>query len=151
LAGVDGSVSIEPTQAELDYIGGIERLHDPTAVRVTVSEAGIEITEVMPGSRKILIPAADVVDASVTQAENAPSDESGKQTWWNRLRRSVSRTAKAGQILHSDGRDFTLTIRYRENNTVQSAVFQRQGNPGLLTIQLLARAVASLARLTQPN
>ena len=46
-----------------------------------------------------------------------------------------------------DGRDFTLTVTYRENGVVRTAVFQRQGGPGLLTIQILARTVGSLVRL----
>jgi hypothetical protein len=143
----DGSAFFEPTQADLDYVGGIERLHDPTAVRVTVSEAGIEITEIMPGTRKILIDAADLVDASVTHNNSLADGNVLHRPWWSKLRRPFSNKTRAEEIPPEDARDFTLTVTYRENGVVRRAVFQRQGGPGSLTIQILARTVASLKRL----
>jgi hypothetical protein len=135
----------EPTQAELDYVGGIERLDDPTPVRLAISEAGIEIVEIMPGSRKILIAAAAVVDARVT---GKPSlEKTTPQPWWLRLGRSLFRTSRRTERPIEESPDYTLTIRYQESGEVRTAVFHRRGGAGLLMIQGLARSVASLVRL----
>src|ERR1051325_9518803 len=69
----------EPTQAELDYVKGLERLDDPTPVRLSISESGIEIVEIMPGSRRIVIAAGDVVDARVTGAGTPNPEETARQ------------------------------------------------------------------------
>ena len=135
----------EPTQAELDYVGGLERLDDPTPVRLAISESGIEIIEIMPGSRRIVIDAADVVDARVTGAGATNPDETTVHPWWHRLSRSVFRTSRRPGV--PVDQDYTLTIRYRESGEVLNAVFHRRGGAGLSMMQGLARSVASMVRL----
>ena len=137
----------EPTQAELDYVGGIERLDDPTPVRLAISEAGIEIVEIMPGSRKILIPAAAVIDARVTGAGGPTPVKTKPQPWWVRLGRSVSRKSRRPQMSAEESPDYTLTIRYQEDGEERSAVFKRSGGAGLSMIRGVARSVASLVRI----
>ena len=137
----------EPTQAELDYVGGIERLDDPMPVRLAISKAGIEIVEVMPGSRKILIPAGDIVDARVTGAGKPSSEKITPDPWWRRLRRSIFGRSRTGDSLIEETPLYTLTIRYEEAGEVRSAVFHRRGGAGLSMIQGLARSAASLVRL----
>ena len=137
----------EPTRAELDYVGGIERLEDPTAVRLVISEAGIEIVEIMPGSRKVLIPAAAIVDARVTVGGGPRPEKTTPQPWWLRLGRSILRTSRRTKRPVEEIPDYTLTIRYQESGEARSAVFHRRGGAGLSMIQGLARSVASLVRL----
>lgn len=137
----------EPTQAELDYVGGIERLDDPTPVRLAISEAGIEIIEIMPGSRKILIPAAALVDARVTGAGGPTQEKTTTRPWWLRFGRSVSRKSRRTEEHRDETPDYTLTIRYQEGGEERSAVFHRRGGAGLLMVQGLTRSVASLVRL----
>jgi hypothetical protein len=136
----------EPTQAELDYVGGIERFDEPTPVRLVISEDGIEIVEIMPGSRKILIPAADVVDARVTGAGGPSLGKTTPQPWWLRIGRSVFRSRRTERLVE-ESPNYTLTLRYQESGEVRSAVFHRRGGAGLSMIQGLARSVASLVRL----
>ena len=137
----------EPTQAELDYVGGIERLDDPTPVRLAISEAGIEIVEIMPGSRRILIPVADIVDARVTGGGNPNPEMITPPPWWLRLGRSVLRRSPTGESSIEEIPVYALTIRYEEAGEVRSAVFHRRGGAGLSMIQGLARSAASLVRL----
>ena len=137
----------EPTQAELDYVAGIERLDDPTPVRLAISEAGIEIVEIMPGSRKILIPAGDIVDARVTGAGKRSPEKITSPPWWLRLGRSVFRRTRTADSPTEEIPVYTLTIRYEEAGEVRSAVFHRRGGVGLSMIQRLARSAASLVRL----
>ena len=136
----------EPTQAELDYVGGIERLDDPTPVRLAISEAGIEIIEIMPGSRKILIPAADVIGGRVTGGGRSLQNVKA-QPWWVRLGKSFSRTSRGTRKSGEESPDHTLTIRYREDGEERSAVFKRSGGAGLSMIRGVARSVASLVRI----
>lgn len=136
----------EPTQAELDYVGGIERFDEPTPVRLAISEDGIEIVEIMPGSRKILIPAADVIDARVTGAGGPGPGKTTPQPWWLRIGRSVFRSRRTERLVE-ESPNYTLTLRYQESGEVRSAVFHRRGGAGLSMIQGLARSVASLVRL----
>jgi hypothetical protein len=136
----------EATQAELDYVGGIERLDDPTPVRLSISEAGIEIVEIMPGSRRILIPASDVIDARVTGGGPAPG-KANASPWWVRIGQSFSRKSRRTQMSGEESSDYTLTIRYQEGGEERSAVFHRKGGAGLSMIRGVTRSVASLVRL----
>jgi len=137
----------EPTQAELDYVGGIERLDDPTPVRLAISETGIEIVEIMPGSRKIVIPAEAVVDARVTSAGGPTPEKTSQQPWWRRLGRSFSRKSRSAAMPGEESTNYALTIRYQEGGEERTAVFHRKGGAGLSMIRGLARSVASLVRL----
>ena len=136
----------EATQAELDYVGGIERLDDPTPVRLAISEAGIEIVEIMPGSRKILIPAAAVIDARVTGGKPV-SGKTNVESWWVRFGKSFSRKARRTQMSGEESLDYTLTIRYQEGGEERRAVFHRRGGAALSMIRGVTRSVASLVRL----
>ena len=144
MAGAPASTPpFEPAQAELDYVSGIGRLDDPAPVKLSVGEAGIEISETMPGTRRIVIDAASVIDARVSD-EGRVSEGQSRQTWWRKLTESFLRSENKGRIRPAENRNYSLTIRYQEEGRLRAAVFHRRGSAGLLMIQGLARAVASL-------
>src|ERR1051325_11020811 len=53
--------SFDPTRVEIDYLDGIERLDNPAPVKLLISADGLEVTELMPGSRSIKIAAASLI------------------------------------------------------------------------------------------
>ncbi|HWC75990.1 MAG TPA: hypothetical protein VG778_00920, partial [Blastocatellia bacterium] len=85
IIGTSDLTSVETSQAEVDYVRGIERLEYPTPVKLVVNEAGLEITETLPGSRRISIPASSLIDARVSNPEEPESDKGGRRPWWSRV------------------------------------------------------------------
>jgi hypothetical protein len=132
--------SFEPAQAELDYLGGINRLPDPAPIKLLVSEAGVEVTEVMPGSRRVLISREALIDAVLVDASTIASHE--RRAWRSRfkLRRSSPRFQQKVQ-------DYRLTIRYQEDGEVRAATFRRQDSHGLTMINAVARSVTTLVAI----
>src|ERR1044071_7950505 len=72
------------TRFELHYLGGISRLDNPEPVSLTVSLDGIEISESLPGSRRVHIAADAIIDAHIINNIQKVKVEN-KIAWWRRL------------------------------------------------------------------
>jgi hypothetical protein len=141
-------ISFDPTQIEIEYLDGIERLDDPTPVRLRIDANGVEVTELMPGSRTIRLPAeslirADVVDASVVVE---PTRER-RPLWKMLLLPFTFASGGEGEIVEMTQYDYVLTIRYKNGDGTRNAVFHRQDRAGLSIVEGLARIINMLARL----
>ncbi|HXG66917.1 MAG TPA: hypothetical protein VNO70_17575 [Blastocatellia bacterium] len=132
--------NFEPTLAELDYHSGIARLDDPLTVKVMVSAAGVEVTELMPGSRRILIPAASIIDVDTYETEMMPEPNQEPLSWWERALRALRKDA--GKAAH----DYVLKITYEEGGEIWSALFHREGDMGASLVNRIARAIGALVR-----
>ncbi|HKY05981.1 MAG TPA: hypothetical protein VJQ56_13885, partial [Blastocatellia bacterium] len=55
----------QTTEIEVGYLGGIERLDNPCPVKLVVGPSGLEVSEVMPGSRVIKIAPDQLTGARV--------------------------------------------------------------------------------------
>src|SRR5215471_13492958 len=73
------STEIDTTTLEVDYMSGIDRLDNPGPVRMVISSEGIEIAEILPGSRSFKIPAASIIEVNVT-ASNV-KNEAMERPW----------------------------------------------------------------------
>ena len=132
--------SFEPTAAELDYHSGIARLDESLTVRVVVSAAGVEVTELMPGSRRILRPAESIIDVETYEAEMMPAPNRVPLSWWERALRALRKDAGKAD------RDYVMKITYKEGGEVWNALFHREGEMGASLVNRIARIIGALVR-----
>ena len=129
--------AIQKTHVEIGYLDGITRFEDPASVRLTVSDEGIEVAEVLPGTRSFKIPASSIIESNFADASTV-TDEAQVP----RKRRWFSRAKSAEVKVH----DYILAIKYKEGDETRTAVFHRQDRAGLTVIEKLSRIVNSLIR-----
>lgn len=138
--------SFETTQIELDYLSGIERLDEPIPVRLIVGPSGLEVFELMPGSRRVLIPADSLLEAQTdTQTEKTGEEASSRRRNQISFRRSHPGVG-SGRPHDSSKQVCILTIRFREGDEMRDAVFQDQEGRGQSSIDNIARTISMLIR-----
>jgi hypothetical protein len=115
--------SFEITQIEMDYASGIERLSEPMPVRLIVGPSGLEVIEMMPGSRRVLIPADSLIEALAETATDDAKEE-----------RDSVKQARG------------LTVRYREAAEVRVALFYTEDERSQSSIEQVVRIISILIR-----
>ena len=138
----DPAARFATTTVELDYLDGIDRLDNPEPLRVRISAAGVQVEEILPGSRKSLIPADALIAAEVTDATVVIEKEK-KPTRWGWLwlgSRSRSADESDREVRH----DYILTIRYHAGGEVRTAVFHREDSQGKTYIANVAKTLNAL-------
>lgn len=147
LIGSNRTASVGTTKVEIGYLDGIDRFDDSGPVRLIISAEGIEITELIPGTRSFKIPAASVLGASVVDASTTKEGKRVRSTWlWITLGpfALLSPGKRTPDIkIH----DYILTIRYTAGDKIRNAVFHREDRAGLSVVEGLARIVSTLAKM----
>ena len=131
------------TTVEADYLEGIDRLDDPGPVRLVISPDGIEVVEVLPGSRSIKIPAASILEANLTYSTD--TEESQQRPWWRRAIEPLSFASTSDRTRDVEASDYILTIKYRDGDEVRTGVFSRSDRQGLMLARKLAGILGKLA------
>lgn len=121
---------------ELEYLNGLERLTDPTPIRLTVRADGIKISEVMPGTRAVWIALDQIVEAR-TSASLRSVGKAPSRSLFGRLSRSENKEPNRQQI---------LTIRYRIGDTIHSVVFRREESDSFSRLDQIARMISLMAK-----
>lgn len=121
---------------ELEYLNGLERLTDPTPVRLAVRADGIKISEVMPGTRSVWIASDQIVEAR-TSATLRSVGKVPSRGLLGRLARSEKKEPARQQI---------LTLRYRAGDAIHSAVFRREESATFSRLDQIARMISSMAK-----
>jgi len=144
--------SFEPTRVDVDYLDGLERLGDPTPVRLLINSTGIEVSEQMPGSRTAHIAAQAIIDANTVDASLTVEEKPAPTPLWRYLilpfgigwffKKKPGPTEKKQH-------DYVLLIRYRSGDETRTAVFHRQDRAGLTVVEGLARIINLLVRFTR--
>ena len=141
----------EPTRVEVDYLDGLDRLGDPTPVRLLIDSSGVEVSEQMPGSRTAHIAAPAIIDASTVDASLTVEAKPERTPLWRYLILPFGsgyffkkKAAPAEEKQH----DYVLLIRYRAEGAARTAVFHRQDRAGLTVVEGLARIINLLVRVT---
>ena len=136
--------SFETTRVEIDYVDGIERLDNPVPVRLIISSEGLEISELMPGSRTFKITAEAIIDATVVDASTTIEGKKARPGWlWFAL------GPFAAKKLPDEKHDYILNITYRVDEEERNAVFQRSDRLGLHALEGLAKIIRVLIRLRE--
>ena len=107
-----------------------------------ISAAGVQVEEILPGSRKSLIPADALIAAEVTDATVVIEKEKKPARWaWLWL---GSRSRSADEADREVRHDYILTIRYHADGEVRTAVFHREDGPGKTCVTNVAKTLNAL-------
>ncbi|HEX5734629.1 MAG TPA: hypothetical protein VF131_17475 [Blastocatellia bacterium] len=139
----------EITRIEIEYLGGIDRLDDPAPVKLAVGPAGVEITEIIPGSRNVKIAAHEILDAQVEDASTFIEGKRKRAAWWWYLIRPLGSDAPDRKPADTKKHDYILTIIYKAEGDVKKAAFRREDRLGLSLLNGVARIIALLVRRNQ--
>ncbi len=123
---------------ELEYLDGLERLTDPTPIRLTVQADGIKISEVMPGTRAVWIASDQIVEAR-TSATLRSVGKAPVRGLFGRLAGNENKEPPRQQI---------LTIRYRINDAIHSATFRREESATFSRLDQIARMISAMVKRT---
>jgi hypothetical protein len=118
-------------------------------VKLAVGPAGIEIDEIIPGSRKVKIAADQIIDAQVEDASTVIKQNRKRAAWWWYLIRPIGSTAPDVGRSAPKNHDYILTIIYKEEGEIRKATFRRGDGPGLSLLNGLARIIGLLVRRNQ--
>ena len=148
LADVTSAGVIETTKVEIGYLGGIDRFEDPCPVYLTIRVSGIEVTEVIPGTRSVNISAASIVNANVVDASTMAEGKRVRPTWWWFALGPLAFAIPGKRTSEQKKHDYILTIRYKKGSEIRNAVFHREDRSGLVVVEGLVRILTSLVRQT---
>ncbi|HKP86492.1 MAG TPA: hypothetical protein VJZ26_10365 [Blastocatellia bacterium] len=146
---VDGGspASFDTTRVEIDYLDGIERLDNPAPVRLIINSDGVEVSELMPGSRTVRIAPESLVRADAVDASTANQPGRKRLSFWRALITPFNSDGWKRNPIDDTRHDYVLTIRYEEGGEVRNAVFHRQDRAGRSIVEGLARIINMLVRL----
>lgn len=140
----DAALRSDTKSVELDYVEGIDRFDDAGPVRLIVSSEGIEVLELMPGSRSVKIPADCILETCV---EDSPASHNGRtyDKPWKRLLK-VPATRGSKDTASTAKRQSILTIKYRIDGETREAVFCRDDPPGATAVVGVAKIMSTLPK-----
>jgi len=133
-------------QMELSYLGGLDRLDSPMPVSLLVTAEGVEIRELMPGSRIVKIPAASIIEARVVNNVDKIR-VAGKISWWRKLIFDEETNKKKVRTKEEIVREYVVTIRYRSEDKTFNIAFRRDDATAAATAEKVAEAVNSLLKV----
>ena len=139
----------EITRVEIEYLGGIERLDDPAPVKLAVGPEGVEINEIIPGSRSVKIAADQIIDAHVEDASTFIEGKPKRRALWWYLIWPLGSPPPAEKPSDTKKHDYILTIIYKAEDEVRTAAFRRGDSLGLSLLNGVARIIALLVRRNQ--
>jgi hypothetical protein len=139
--------SFDPTRVEIDYLDGIERLDNPAPVKLIINSDGIEVCELMPGSRTIKIDAASLVQASVVDGSITVEGKRARAPMWWLALGPFALVVKGKKKPDTKKYDYLLTIKYTAGGQECNAVFHREDRAGLSMLEGLARIINTLVRM----
>ena len=139
----------EPTRVEIEYLGGIDGLDDPTTVRLEINQSGLELRSLVVGSKVGRISAYSIVDARVVDASTT-TDGGRKRApaWWWLVLGPFALLVRGKKLPDVKKHDYILSVRYNSGNEIRSAVFHREDKMGLSIVEGLARIVTALVHRT---
>jgi hypothetical protein len=137
----------DATRVEIDYLDGIERLDNPAPVKLVINADGIEVSELMPGSRSIKIAAASLIRASVVDGSTTVEGKRARSAWWWLALGPFAVVVRGKKKPDTKKHDYLLTIKYRAGAEERNAVFHREDRAGLSMVEGLARIINALVRM----
>jgi hypothetical protein len=142
-----GAVGAVPTtRVEIGYLDGIERFEDAKPVRLVISAEGIEVAELVPGTRSVKIPASSILEANSVDASAIIEGKRVRPKWWWLALGPGALLIPGKKTLDVKEHDYILTIKYRAGTETRNAVFHREDRAGRAVVEGLARIVTSLVR-----
>lgn len=137
---------IETTRVEIGYLDGMDRFEDARPVRLIINSEGIEVAELMPGTRSVKIPAASIIEATVVDASTMIEGQRARPGWWWLALGPLAWLIPGRKTPDVKEHDYILSIKYTAGTETRNAVFHREDRSGLAVVEGLARIVTSLTR-----
>lgn len=129
------------TTLEADYIEGIDRLDDPGPVRLMVSCDGIEVVELVPGSRSVEIPASSIIETRISRSHR--TEGATRAPRWRialvPLRFGTSRADNA-----NEQRECILEVKYTTGGEERVALFKWLDGDGQTKTSKLKRTLEKI-------
>jgi hypothetical protein len=132
------------TVVELDYLSGIDRLDNAMPVRLSISADGVEVKEVLPGSRIFLIPAEAIIEARIIDKIERVKVEKRVSLLQKLL--SDPSLPQGPQFVEQITHDYILTIWYRLEGRTFTGAFHREDEAGKALINQVAKHINSLVK-----
>lgn len=132
------------TVVELDYLSGIDRLDNPVPVRLTTNASGVEVKEVLPGSRIFLLAADAIIEARVIDKIERIKVE--KRTSLLQKLFNQPSSLPSQQFIEQITHDYILTIWYRQEERVCTAAFHREDDAGKALVNNTAKMINALVK-----
>ncbi|MFY9573122.1 MAG: hypothetical protein WAV20_17110 [Blastocatellia bacterium] len=146
ITDVGATRAVETTRVEIGYLDGLERLEDAGPVRLTINADGIEVAELVPGTRAIKLPASSILDATVVDASTMIEGKRVRPGWWWLALGPLAFAFPGRKTPETKMHDYILTISYKSEGEIHRAVFHREDRAGLAVVEGLARIVGLLVR-----
>jgi hypothetical protein len=132
------------TIVELDYLSGVDRLDTPMPVRLTINAEGVEIKEVLPGSRIFWLAADAILEARVVDKMERIKVEK-RVSFLQRLLNESS-SLQSQQFTERITHDYILTLRYRLRERVFTAAFHRPDRGGKAMVHNTVKTINALVK-----
>ena len=146
-----GTIRLETTRVEIGYLDGIERFDDAGPVRLIIGPNGIDVVELIPGSRSFTIPASAILGANVVDASTLVEGKRVRSRLWLLAIGPLALLIPGKKTPDVKEHDYILTIKYKSANEERNAVFHREDRSGLAVVEGLARIITMLARRPAPG
>jgi hypothetical protein len=146
ITGEAAAGRIETTRVEIGYLDGIDRFEDPGPLRLIIGPEGIEVAELIPGTRSVKIAASSVLEATVVDASTMVAGKRVRSKWWWLALGPLALMIPGKRTPDVKEHDYILTIKYKSGGEVRNAVFHREDRSGLVVVEGLARIVMMLTR-----
>lgn len=137
---------IETTGVDIGYLDGIDAFEDAETVRLTINANGIEVADLIPGTRSIKIPASQILEANFVDASTMIKGKRVRPRWWWLALGPAALLIPGRRTPNTKAHDYILTIKYEAGEKVRNAVFHREDRAGRAVIEGLARIVSSLTK-----
>jgi hypothetical protein len=109
---------------------------------MVISSEGIEIAEILPGSRSFKIPATSIIEVNVNAS--SVTIKAKERSWWRKITGSLSESS-TNDSDESAQSDFVFTVRYEKDDGEGIMVFRRYDPSGNMPVWRIAD---TLGRLT---
>lgn len=136
----------ETTGVDIGYLDGIDKFEDAVTVRLIINANGIEIADLIPGTRSVKIPASQILEANFVDASTMIKGKRVRPRWWWLALGPAALLIPGRRTPNTRAHDYILTIKYKTGERVRNAVFHREDRAGRAVIEGLARIVTSLAK-----
>lgn len=143
--------SFEATQIEMDYVSGIDRLDEPMPVRLVVGPSGLEVIEMMPGTRRVLIPASSLIEAEVDDAGRLADSQDATGGRRQLVIGGINIPLPAISLAKRARRLCFLTVRYTVDFEERNAIFYGHEARGQSSIERIARTISLLIKWRKPR
>lgn len=142
---------IGTTGVDIGYLDGIDAFEDAQTVRLTINASGIEVADLIPGTRSVKIPASQILEANFVDASTMIKGRRVRSRWWWLALGPAALLVPGRRTPNTKSHDYILTIKYKAGEKVSNAVFHREDRAGLAVIEGLARIVSSLTKQNRPR